>query len=171
MREEAQIRLVDVRRVSFKDVVGKKDVGNLVLRHIVLHVLEEIARVYHVNFSKTKEKVARERIAETVFHDEQAALRGSRGAHHGETLVTSHESAVSSGVSITVVLEKCPIVWLSFGSDAIVFVHLIVGVGGRVGHAFRNVVDKVLGCVLDSHVFGISIHATHIVAYHFSVVV
>lgn len=70
MREEAQIRLVDVRRVSLKDVVGKKNVGNFILRHIVLHILEEIARVYHVNFSKTKEKVARKRIAETIFQDE-----------------------------------------------------------------------------------------------------
>ena len=77
MREEAQIRLVDVRRVSLKDVVGKKDVGNLVLRHIVLHILEEIARVYHVNFSKAEEEIARKRIAETIFQDEQAALRGS----------------------------------------------------------------------------------------------
>ena len=70
MREEAQIRLVDVRRVSLKYVVGKKDVGNLVLRHIVLHILEEIARIDNVNFSKTKEKVSRERIAETVFQYE-----------------------------------------------------------------------------------------------------
>lgn len=70
MREEAEIRLVDVWRVSLKDVVGKKNVGNLVLSHIVLHILEEIARVYHVNFSKTKEKVSRERIAETVFQYE-----------------------------------------------------------------------------------------------------
>ena len=70
MREEAQIRLVDVRRVSLKDVVGKKNVGNLVLRHIVLHILEEIARIDNVNFSKTKEKVSRERIAETVFQYE-----------------------------------------------------------------------------------------------------
>ena len=77
MREEAEIRLVDVRRVSLKDVVGKKDVGNLVLRHIVLHILEEIARVYHVNFSKTEEEIARKRIAETIFQDEQTALRGS----------------------------------------------------------------------------------------------
>lgn len=70
MREEAEIRLVDVRRVSLKDVVGKKNVGNLVLRHIVLHILEEIARIDNVNFSKTKEKVARECVAETVFQDE-----------------------------------------------------------------------------------------------------
>ncbi len=70
MREEAEIRLVDVWRVSLKDVVGKKNVGNLVLRHIVLHILEEIARIDNVNFSKTKEKVARECVAETVFQDE-----------------------------------------------------------------------------------------------------
>lgn len=70
MREEAQIRLVDVRRVSLKDVVGKKDVGNLVLRHIVLHVLEEIARIDNVNFAKAEEEIARERIAETIFQDE-----------------------------------------------------------------------------------------------------
>ena len=70
MREEAQIRLVDVRRVSLKDVVGKKNVGNLVLRHIVLHILEEIARINNVNFAKAEEKVARKRIAETIFQDE-----------------------------------------------------------------------------------------------------
>ena len=70
MREEAQIRLVDVRRVSLKDVVGKKDVGDLVLRHIGLHILEEIARVYHVNFSEAEEEIARKRIAETIFQDE-----------------------------------------------------------------------------------------------------
>ena len=70
MREEAQIRFVDVRRVSLKDVVGKKNVGNLVLRHIVLHILEEIARINNVNFAKAEEKVARKRIAETIFQDE-----------------------------------------------------------------------------------------------------
>ena len=70
MREEAQIRLVDVRRVSLKDVVGKKNVGNLVLRHIVLHILEEIARIDNVNFAKAEEEIARERIAETIFQDE-----------------------------------------------------------------------------------------------------
>ena len=70
MREEAQIRLVDVWRVSLKDVVGKKNVGNLVLRHIVLHILEEIARIDNVNFSKAEEEIARKRIAETIFQDE-----------------------------------------------------------------------------------------------------
>lgn len=70
MREEAQIRLIDVRRVSLKDVIGKKDVGNLVLRHIVLHILEEIARIDNVNFSEAEEEIARKRIAETIFQDE-----------------------------------------------------------------------------------------------------
>ena len=74
MREEAQIRLVDVRRVSLEDVVGKKNVGNLVLRHIVLHIFEEIARIDNVNFSKTEKEIARKRIAETIFQDEQTAL-------------------------------------------------------------------------------------------------
>lgn len=70
MREEAQIRLVDVWRVSLKDVVGKKNVGNIILRHIVLHIFEEIARIDNVNFSKTEKEVARKRIAETIFQDE-----------------------------------------------------------------------------------------------------
>lgn len=74
MREEAQIRLVDVWRVSLKDVVGKKNVGNLILRHIVLHILEEIARIDNVNFSKTEKEIARECIAETIFQDEQTAV-------------------------------------------------------------------------------------------------
>ena len=76
MREEAQIRLVDVRRVSLKDVVGKENVRDFVVGDVGLHVFGEVARVDDVNLGEGVEEVAGEGVAEAVFEDDESAAAG-----------------------------------------------------------------------------------------------
>ena len=68
-------------------------------------------------------------------------------------------------------LEKRPIVRLSFGSDVVILVHLIVRVGCGVGHILWHIIHKVFGSVLDGNVFGIAIHTSHVAMQHLTFIV
>ena len=65
--QEAGISTVGMSGICFKNVVGKEDIRDFILTHIVLHILREISGIHHMHLLERIKEETRERIAETVF--------------------------------------------------------------------------------------------------------
>ena len=168
LSEELLITDTELGVIGIEDVVGKKDVGDLVAAHIFHHVFGEITGIDNMHFLKRKEKITRQGIAKTVFQYQHPTTIMRRGNHLGDLGVSTHESAIGSAVSILVVVEELALESLAHARDVIVFVDGIWRIIRVILHPIGLVIDKILRSILDGHVLGIGIHASHIAMHHLS---
>ena len=131
----------------------------MVLTDVLAHVLGEITEIDYMDLFERIEKVTGEGVAKTVFQDEHSAPVADRGAHAGDAGVAAHEGAVGPAAAVFVLVEEDALVGLALAGDLVVGVDDVVGIGGGVVGAHGDVVDEVLGGVLDGYVLGIAVHA------------
>lgn len=67
LRQEIEITLVYLRRISIEDIIGKQNIRYFVLLHIFLHITTEIAIVHNMYLFETVKEITRNGIAETVL--------------------------------------------------------------------------------------------------------
>ena len=65
--EESHVSPIGMAGVSFENIIGKEDIGDMVLINVVNHITGEVAGVNDMYFFEGKEEIARECIAETIL--------------------------------------------------------------------------------------------------------
>ena len=133
----------------------------------ILHdVVCEIAVVDDMNLFERIEEVAWQHVAEAVLEDDESAVVLGGCTHYGETLVATHHGAIGASVAVFVFVEERSFLWTAFADDAVVLVEGVVDVCGGVFHIGGDVVDEVLGCVLQRDIFRVAVHAAYVAMYH-----
>ena len=138
--------------VCLEDIIGKEDVGNLVLGHVGDDILREITGVDDMNLLKREEQIAWDHIAEAVLEDDDTTTVMRGGAYLCEFGVTTHHRTIGSSVSVLELKEEGSRERLALTRHLVVLVDSIVGIRGSILHTFRDIINEVLGSVLDGDV-------------------